>query len=79
MSAYLMKQGMPTTAGRKADRFIYAGSVGTVVLLVAGKRVSDRNVSDSVLTHTVRLYLCCTWHQRRTHLHLEYLLFAMVV
>ena len=37
MSAYLMKQGMPTTAGRKADRFIYAGSVGTVVLLVAGK------------------------------------------
>ena len=22
MSAYLMKQGMPTTAGRKADRFI---------------------------------------------------------
>ena len=38
MSAYLMKQGMPTTAGRKADRFIYAGSVGTVVLLVAGIR-----------------------------------------
>ncbi len=37
MSAYLMKQGMPATAGRKADRFIYAGSVGTVVLLVAGK------------------------------------------
>ena len=23
MSAYLMKQGMPATAGRKADRFIY--------------------------------------------------------
>lgn len=78
MSAYLMKQGMPTTAGRKADRFIYAGSVGTVVLLVAGKEYPI-GMYLTVFLLTLCGFICVALAQRRTHLHLEYLLFAMVV